>query len=190
DGTVESYREKSFNLESILPSKSVDTFRDYTVTGQNQTSQLAKASDLYIYGQNLLHMANQKIHILPMLTLQQNKSPQLSPPVILTESQARERSRLLQGGESWETLTNRGRRHVDMNQILSATLNGNRLQLQSYSAVPVRDLQIRAKIKNSEDWVILAKLDQLTPFSNASFDLKLTDQSRCSMAQARSSWQV
>ncbi len=26
DGTVESYKEKSFNLDSILPNKSVDTF--------------------------------------------------------------------------------------------------------------------------------------------------------------------
>nr|WP_314107380.1 hypothetical protein [Acinetobacter lwoffii] len=190
DGTVESYREKSFNLESILPNKSVDTFRDYILKGQNQSSQLAKASDLYIYGQNLLHMANQKIHILPMLTLQQNKSTQLNQAMILTESQARERSRVLQDGESWETLTNSSQRHVYMDKILSATLNGNRLHLQSYSAVPVRDLQIRAKIKNSEDWVILAKLDQLTPFSNASFDLKLTDQSRFPLLDGTGSIQL
>jgi len=190
DGTVESYREKSFNLESILPNKSVDTFRDYILKGQNQSSQLAKASDLYIYGQNLLHMANQKIHILPMLTLQQNKSTQLNQAMILTESKARERSRVLQDGESWETLTNSSQRHVYMDHILSATLNGNRLHLQSYSAVPVRDLQIRAKIKNSEDWVILAKLDQLTPFSNASFDLKLTDQSRFPLLDGTGSIQL
>ena len=190
DGTVESYREKSFNLESILPNKSVDTFRDYILKGQNQSSQLAKASDLYIYGQNLLHMANQKIHILPMLTLQQNKSTQLNQAMILTESQARERSRVLQDGESWETLTNSSQRHVYMDKILSATVNGNRLHLQSYSAVPVRDLQIRAKIKNSEDWVILAKLDQLTPFSNASFDLKLTDQSRFPLLDGTGSIQL
>ena len=190
DGTVESYKEKSFNLDSILPNKSIDTFRDCILKGQNQSSRLAKASDLYIYGQNLLHMANQKIYILPMLTLQQNKSTQLSPPVILTESQARERSRVLQDGESWETLTNSSQRHVYMDQILSATLNGNRLQLQSYSAVPVRDLQIRAKIKNSEDWVILAKLDQLMPFSKANFDLKLTDQSRFPLLDGTGSIQL
>ena len=190
DGTVESYWEKSFNLESILPSKSVDTFRDYILKGQNQSSQLAKASDLYIYGQNLLHMANQKIYILPMLTLQQNKSTQLNQAMILTESKARERSRVLQDGESWETLTNSSQRHVYMNQILSATLNGNHLHVQSYSAVPVRDLQIRAKIKNSEDWVILAKLDQLTPFSNASFELKLTDQSRFPLLDGTGSIQL
>lgn len=190
DGTVESYKEKSFNLDSILPNKSVDTFRDYIVKGQTQSSRLAKASDLYIYGQNLLHMANQKIHILPMLTLQQNKSTQLNQAMILTESKARERSRVLQDGESWETLTNSSQRHVYMDHILSATLNGNRLHLQSYSAVPVRDLQIRAKIKNSEDWVILAKLDQLTPFSNASFDLKLTDQSRFPLLDGTGSIQL
>ncbi|MFV5502189.1 hypothetical protein [Acinetobacter sp. 226] len=190
DGIVESYKEKSFNLDSILSNKSIDTFRDYILKGQNQSSRLANASDLYIYGQNLLHMANQKIYILPMLTLQQNKSNQLSPPVILTESQARERSRVLQDGESWETLTNSSQRHVYMDQILSATLNGNRLQLQSYSAVPVRDLQIRAKIKNSEDWVILAKLDQLMPFSKANFDLKLTDQSRFPLLDGTGSIQL
>lgn len=190
DGIVESYKEKSFNLDSILPNKSIDTFRDYILKGQNQSSRLAKASDLYIYGQNLLHMANQKIYILPMLTLQQNKSTQLSPPVILTESQARERSRVLQDGESWETLTNSSQRHVYMNQILSATLNGNHLHVQSYSAVPVRDLQIRAKIKNSEDWVILAKLDQLMPFSKANFDLKLTDQSRFPLLDGTGSIQL
>lgn len=190
DGTVESYKEKSFNLDSILPNKSIDTFRDYILKGQNQSSRLAKASDLYIYGQNLLHMANQKIHILPMLTLQQNKSTQLSPSVILTESQARERSRVLQDGESWETLTNSSQRHIYMNQILSATLNGNHLHVQSYSAVPVRDLQIRAKIKNSEDWVILAKLDQLTPFSKANFDLKLNDQSRFPLLDGTGSIQL
>ena len=190
DGTVESYKEKSFNLDSILPNKSIDTFRDCILKGQNQSSRLAKASDLYIYGQNLLHMANQKIYILPMLTLQQNKSNQLSPPVILTESQARERSRVLQDGESWETLTNSSQRHVYMNQILSASLNGNHLHVQSYSAVPVRDLQIRAKIKNSEDWVILAKLDQLMPFSKANFDLKLTDQSRFPLLDGTGSIQL
>jgi hypothetical protein len=96
----------------------------------------------------------------------------------------------LQDGESWETLTNSSQRHVYMDHILSATLNGNRLHLQSYSAVPVRDLQIRAKIKNSEDWVILAKLDQLTPFSNASFDLKLTDQSRFPLLDGTGSIQL
>lgn len=190
DGTVESYREKSFNLDSILPNKSEDTFRDYILKGQNQSSRIAKASDLYIYGQNLLHMANQKIHILPMLTLQQNKSTQLNQAMILTESQARERSRVLQDGESWETLTNSSQRHVYMDKILSATLNGNRLHLQSYSAVPVRDLQIRAKIKNSEDWVILAKLDQLTPFSKANFGLKLTDQSRFPLLDGTGSIQL
>src|SRR5690606_12366227 len=110
--------------------------------------------------------------------LRQNKSTQLNQAMILTESQARERSRVLQDGESWETLTNSSQRHVYMDKILSATLNGNRLHLQSYSAVPVRDLQIRAKIKNSEDWVILAKVDQLTPSATASVDVKLTDQSR------------
>lgn len=190
DGTVESYKEKSFNLDSILPNKSIDTFRDYIVKGQNQSSRLAKASDLYIYGQNLLHMANQKIYILPMLTLQQNKSTQLSPSAILTESQARERSRVLQDGESWETLTNSSQRHIYMNQILSATLNGNHLHVQSYSAMPVRDLQIRAKIKNSKDWVILAKLDQLTPFSKANFDLKLNDQSRFPLLDGTGSIQL
>ena len=34
DGTVESYKEKSFNLDSILPNKSIDTFRDCILKGQ------------------------------------------------------------------------------------------------------------------------------------------------------------
>ncbi len=41
-------------------------------------------------------------------------------------------------------------RHVFMDKILSAQLNGASLDIQSYSAVPVKDVQLHAKLKNSD----------------------------------------
>src|SRR5690606_21745437 len=66
-------------------------------------------------------------------------------------------------------------------------LSSNALTLKSYSAVPVRNLQIRAKIRHSDDWVILADLDELTPFSTAKFNIKVNDQSRFPLAEGSGS---
>jgi hypothetical protein len=92
----------------------------------------------------------------------------LSEPVVtqqLTEQSAIQQNKLLQDQEPWETLTNVEQRHVYMNQILSVALQSNGLFLQSYSAVPVRDLTIQAKLRGHEKWVELAHLDQLSAFS-------------------------
>lgn len=143
-----------------------------------------------MYDQQLIHLSNQRVKLLPMVTLQQNKTKQLSSALLLTESKAQNQTLVLQDGESWEALTNSAERHVYMNRILSAELSSNALTLKSYSAVPVRNLQIRAKIRHSDDWVILADLDELTPFSTAKFNIKLNDQSRFPLADGSGSIQL
>ena len=190
DGTVETYRYKDFALTSILPKTSVDQYQKYTLKGQTDSTKLEKANDVSIYGDQLIHLANQTIKLLPMLSLQQNKTQQMSSALKLTESKANTKSRMLQDGESWETLTNHSQRSVLMNQILSANLSGNTLTVKSYSAVPVQNLQIRTKIRHSNEWVVLAELDQLTAFSTAKFNIKLNDQSRFPFADGSGSMQI
>lgn len=190
NGTVETYQYKDFALTSILPKSRIDLFSKYILPGQANSSALEKATDVTIYDQTLIHLANQRIKLLPMITLQQNKTKQQSSALLLTESKAQNQVRILQDGEPWSTLTNNAERQVYVNKILSADLSGNSLTLTSYSAVPVRDLQIRAKIRNSDDWVVLATLDTMTPFSTTKFNISLSDQSRFPLADGSGSIQL
>ena len=190
DGSIETYPTQEFGLKSILPKHNIDQFKKYILKGQAESSHIERAGDVAVYGQQLIHLSNQRVKLLPMVTLQQNKTKQLSSALLLTESKAQNQTLVLQDGESWETLTNSAERHVYMNRILSAELSSNALTLKSYSAVPVRNLQIRAKIRHSDDWVILADLDELTPFSTAKFNIKLNDQSRFPLADGSGSIQL
>src|SRR5690606_14646979 len=91
---------------------------------------------------------------------------------------------------SWETLTNKEERHVFMDKILSAQLNGTSLDLQSYSVVPVKDVQLHARLKNSDQWMVLAHIDEIEAFSKTRFALKLNDQSFFPLVNGRGSIQL
>lgn len=190
NGTVETYQADLLNQSSILPSAVVDKFSHYILKNTEQHTALPKASDLAIHDKKLLHLANQGIRVLPMLSLQQNQSNLNSQALSMLEANAVSQTRMLQDRESWETLTNVNQRQVFMNQILSASIHGDSLTVQSYSAVPVRDLQIRAKIKNSYQWVVVAHLDQITPFATVKYKLQLNDRSRFPLVDGRGSIQL
>ncbi len=53
-------------MKQILPTNLVDQFSNYRVKGNDSTQNLAKASDLVVHESTLLHLANQKITLLPM----------------------------------------------------------------------------------------------------------------------------
>lgn len=190
NGVIESYLAKSFNTKQILPTNLVDQFSNYRVKGNDSTQNLAKASDLVVHESTLLHLANQKITLLPMRSLQQNRSNQTAQATELKQAQAIQQSRMLQDGESWEVLTNKDERHVFMDKILSAQLNGASLDIQSYSAVPVKDVQLHAKLKNSDQWVVLAHIDEIQAFSKTRLALKLDDQSRFPLVNGQGSIQL
>ena len=85
---------------------------------------------------------------------------------------------MLQDGESWDTLTNRNLRYFKVAGILSASVEKNNISIQSFSAAPISDLDIQAKLKNSNQWFTLAHLDQLKAFSQTKFSLAISDDNR------------
>src|SRR5690606_28131308 len=111
DGSIETYPTQEFGLKSILPKHNIDQFKKYILKGQAENSRIERAGDVAVYGQQLIHLSNQRVKLLPMVTLQQNKTKQLSSALLLTEFKAQNQTRVLQDGESWETLTNSAERH-------------------------------------------------------------------------------
>lgn len=190
NGVIESYSAQSFSDQQILPTQRLDQFSEYRLKDGIDTQAIPKASDLFVHDSTLLHLANQKITLLPLRQLQQNHSNQTAAVIELKQSQAIQQSRMLQDGESWETLTNKEERHVFMDKILSAQLNGTSLDLQSYSAVPVKDVQLHARLKNSDQWMVLAHIDEIEAFSKTRFALKLNDQSFFPLVNGRGSIQL
>ena len=179
NGQIETYKPESLLSDaSPLPPEVIDSIGQYRVQGQENIQSLSKATDLTVYNDNVLTLGNGKITVIPLRTLQQKRSTSLANTVQLSQAQAVKHERVLQDGESWETLTNKQLRHVQMNQILSAQLEANTIRLQSYSAIPVSNLEIHARLKNTDQWIVLAKLDQLDAFSTVSLKLNINDQSR------------
>ena len=114
--------------------------------------------------------------MLPLRRLQQYQSNTVATPTTLKQQQqAQSRNYMLHDGESWETLTNGHLRHFYMDKMLTASLQDKVLALQSYSAAPIHDLDIHAKVKDSEQWFVLAKLDHLDAFSQVKLNLAIQE---------------
>ena len=189
-GAIETYAtDQLATMNDVLPT-AIDSIESYRIENQDQVQSLAKSSDLSVYANNVLALVNNKVIVMPFRNVQQRKLATVVNPLQLQQAQKVSSYQMLQDGESWETLTNANQRHVIMNEILSATLNRDTVQLQSYSAVPVTDLEIQAKLKGTEQWMVLAKLDQLDAFSNVSLKLKLTDDSRFNLVDGSGSIQL
>lgn len=174
NGMLQSFqREVLFNSQQVLADRSQSHDQISTVVVQGQTQPLNNSQDLVVHDSTIYRLAGQKIYALPLhdVVYRQFKE-QLSTQQLL-EQNAIQHTRLLQDQEPWETLTNVEQRHVYMNKILSVAFKDQGLQLQSYSAVPVRDLYIHAKLRGRDEWVELAKLDQLSAFSQTMLDLNL-----------------
>ena len=189
-GAVETYpSDQLTTISDVLPN-AIDRIASYRVQGQDQSQSLAKTTDLAVYENNLMSLVNNKVIIMPLRALLQRKTANVANPLQLQQAQKVSSYKMLQDGESWETLTNPNLRHVMMNEILSATLNSDTVQLQSYSAIPVSDLEIQARLKGTEQWMVLAKLDQLDAFSNVSLKLKINDDSRFNLIDGSGSIQL
>lgn len=177
-GRIQMFKQPDMqNATQVLPSVQFDAVSQYRLAGQ-AARNMNKALDISTHDDMILSLFDQKIVLLPIRRLQHKQQSTLVTPVRLLESKAIQSSRVLQDGESWETLTNQDLRHVFMDKILSAKFDRNVIRLQSYSAVPVRDLQIKAKLRKTDQWVVLAELDQLTPFSNRTLEFNLNSNTR------------
>ena len=190
NGAIETYAADQFDkIQQVLP-KAIDAVSQYRLTGQDSAFNLAKSRDIEVYQDQVISLVNHQIVMMPWRSIQQRKTTATVNPIQLQQANQISQFKLLQDGESWETLTNRDQRHIFVNQILSATLNRDSIQLQSYSAVPVTDLDIQAKIKGTEQWMVLAKLDRLDAFSNVSLKLKLNDDARFNLVDGTGSIQL
>lgn len=177
-GAIESFATENLGAIQDVLSAAIDSVKSYRLQGQDIKLNLEKAADIAVYDKNILSLVGKKIIALPMRNVAQQKSNMTSIPVQLKQAQAISSYKVLQDGESWETLINANERYVFMDQILSAEFGKDSIRIQSYSAVPVADLEIRAKLKNTEQWFVLAKLDHLDAFSNISLKLPIGDNSR------------
>ena len=128
--------------------------------------------------------------MMPLKRLQQFQSNTAATVTALKQQQAQSRSYVLQDGESWETLTNENLRHFYMDKILSANLQHQLLVLQSYSAAPVRDLEIHARLKDTEQWFVLARLDHLDAFSQVKLKLNINENMHFPLLQGTGSVQL
>lgn len=189
-GSIESYDIKASQQDVRILSALKDQIQRYRLSDQDQTYNLSKSVDLAVYDQTILTLQNEQVLLLPLRKISQNHTTQTGKPVSLKQSQAMAVERVLQDGESWETLTNVNERHVYMDKILSASLKADSIQLQSYSAVPVSNLEINAKLKNTDQWMILAKLDQLEAFSKVTLPLKLNEDLRFNLVEGVGSIQL
>lgn len=175
-----SGRIDSFNLDSLktavsaLPS-ALESFQNYKLLGDSTDYRLTKSADMVVANHQLFSLANGQVTILPMQKISQYQSNVRANPAQINLAAAIYQSRMLQDGESWETLTHYNLRNFHINRILSGTVDKNTLNLQSYSALPVNDLEIHAKLKDTSQWFVLAKLDQLAAFSQAKFNFSIAD---------------
>lgn len=189
-GAIESFKVAELKpLDSVVPAN-IDQIQKYRLQGNDAVQSLAKATDFTVYQQNILQVSNNKIISLPLRHLQQKQSNAAATTLQLKQAQAIQTQRMLQDDDRWETLTNVSARHVYMDKILSAQLNKDSLRLQSYSAVPVKDLQIQARLKNTSQWMLLAKLDELNAFSAITLKLDINDASRFQLMDGQGSIQL
>lgn len=189
-GAIESFKVSALQGINTAIPQAIDQIHKYRLEGSDATQTLAKATDFTVYKQNILQISNNKIINLPLRSLQQKQSNAAASTIQLKKANATQTQRMLQDNESWETLTNVSARHVYMDKILSAQLTKDGLRLQSYSAVPVKDLQIQAKLKNTSQWILLAKLDELDAFSAMHLKLSMNDASRFKLMDGQGSIQL
>ena len=178
------------SASTAIPDKAVDSVQQYRIQGQTPSQTLPKSLDLAVYGDTIYILSNQKIIALPLRKIKQVISNDPVKSIGLLESQATEQTRMLQDGESWATLTNTAQRNVLINKVLSVSFDGAGLRLQSYSAAPVTNLKIEGKLRQSNQWVEVASLDRLTPFSNSAIKLKIDGNTRFNLINGKGSVQL
>ncbi len=189
NGSIASFKASQISLKNLLPN-AVNSVSSYRLSSDTSATSLAQANDFAIYNNHIIAIANKKLVTIPLRRMKQQKSAQVAQPLQLKNSQAISESRMLQDGESWETLTNVNQRHVFMNKILSTQLDADGISLQSYSATPVTDLELHAKLKNSDQWVVLAKIDRLEAFSKTKFKLDINAETRLNLVDGSGSIQL
>lgn len=158
------------NLQHIFPAAE-ESFYKYRTAATSTDQQLAGALDIQVSQERLLSLFNGKIVMMPLKRLQQFQSNASATVTTLKQQQAQSRSYVLQDGESWETLTNENLRHFYIDNILSENLQHQVLASQSYSAAPIHDLEIHARLKDTDQWFVLARLDHLDAFSQVKLKL-------------------
>lgn len=177
------------NSSSILAT-ALESYEKYKLLNDETDYKFIKNKDLVVSNQRLISLANQKILVLPIAHVTAYQSNQSAIPSTLRLPAATQEKRILQDGEPWATLIDANQRSFYIDKILSGRLNKNKLSLQSYSAMAVNDLEIHAKLKDSNQWFILAKLDQLNPFSQVDFNITLLDNSHFALVNGVGSIQL
>jgi hypothetical protein len=164
--------------EQILPSSPLDKFRQINLPGQVTAQNLVKSKDISFNQQRIAAIQNQSILILPQKQVDEvhrtdkATTQNYQHAAIPTE----QKEFLLQDSDSWETLTNPQLRSFAINRILCGKLNQQQLELTSYSALTVRNLEIQASLKGTGQWFVLGYLDQLPAFSKLRFNLPIMDE--------------
>ncbi len=175
NGRVERFNTASLKASATVLPSALESFQNYKLLGDSTDYKLTKSTDMVVANNQLFSLANGQVTILPMQKISQYQSNISANSTQINLAAAINQNRMLQDGESWESLTNYNLRNFYINRILSGTVDKDTLNLQSYSALPVTDLEIHAKLKDTTQWFVLAKLDQLAAFSQAKFNFSIAD---------------
>lgn len=85
------------------------------------------------------------------------------------------KEQILSNSDTWDMLTNPALRSFSINKVLSGAFTQSQTRLTSYSALPVQNLQIQARLKGSDHWFVLGTLDSLPAFSKLNLSTIIRD---------------
>lgn len=164
--------------DQILPGSALDQFRQITLSDQATTQNLIKAKDISFNQERIAVIQNANILILPQKQIDEmHRTDKATTTAYQNAAIPKEQKELLlQDTDSWETLINPQLRSFKINRILSGKLAQQQLELTSYSAIDVNNLEIQASLKGSGQWFVLASVDQLQAFSKLRFTISIKDE--------------
>ncbi|NDV12940.1 YncE family protein [Crenobacter caeni] len=179
-GTIDGFATSEILAEpnSIL-GRPHEQFVHYFKRGDPAEQKLGKSRDFAV-GTNLLAsiQGDNRVVVAPLREISEESGSGAQPAVrqyrldaIATHQQAT----MLRDGEPWETLTDPALRSFRIDRILSGKASKTGIELSSYSAVPVTDLEIQARFKGSQNWFLLGHLDRLPAFSTIRLQADIRD---------------
>lgn len=176
NGKVDQFDLNQFKATTNLVSDVVESFREFKFDGQADVQNMLKPADFTINSNRIFSIFNSRVNIIPLQKVEQYQSVNNSISMTeLKQEQAVSQQLILQDGENWETLTDPKQRYFKINRIISGYMDNDGLLIKNYSVAPVKDLNIEARLKNTDRWFNLVHIDELKALSYTRLNLKLNE---------------
>lgn len=176
NGQMDQFDLDQFKSTANITSDVRQSFNKFKLDGQKTSQNLLKPADFTVNQNKIFSIFNSRINIIPLQQIEQYQSLNTSIPITqLRQQEAISQQLVLQNGESWETLTDLQQRYFKINRIISGQVDNDGLLIKNYSAAPVKDLNIEARLKNTDQWFHLTHIDELKAFSHTHFKLTLNE---------------